>query len=194
MVSCLHRACPVLDTGNGVWIPCQARNDKLIGRKSMRADKFTIKSQEAIEKAQQLAQKKGNQQVDTAHLLYVLLVGDSTLREEGIALEIIKMLGVDISALKSEIETEIEKFPKVLGATPIGQLYITQPLKDVFDKAFAEAEHLKDDYVSVEHLLLGIIGTKNTAGQILKGFGVTADKILSAMREIRGTQRVTDPA
>jgi len=166
----------------------------------MRADKLTIKSQEAIEKAQQLAQKKGNQQVDAAHLLYVLLVGDSTLIEvgstrfrEGIALEIIKMLGVDVNTLKTDIEAEIEKFPKVLGPTPMGQLYITQTLKDVFDKAFEEAEHLRDDFVSVEHLLLGIIGTKSTAEEILKRFGVTADKILSAMREIRGTQRVTDP-
>jgi len=153
----------------------------------MRQDKFTIISQEAIENAQQIAQRKGNQQVDAAHLLYVLL-------EEGIALEIIKMMGIDEKALKAETDSEIERLPKILGATPIGQLYITQELKDVFDRAFAEAEHLKDDFVSLEHLLLGIIGTKNTAEKILKKFGVTDDKILSTMREIRGTQRVTDPA
>ncbi len=152
----------------------------------MRPDKFTVKSQEAIEKAQQFAQRKGNQQVDTVHLLYVLL-------EEGIALEIIKMLDVDIKALKTEIESEIEKLPKILGPTPVGQLYITQALKDVFDRAFKEAEHLKDDFVSVEHLLLGIIGVKGAAEKILEKSGVTTDKVLSAMREIRGTQRVTDP-
>src|SRR3990172_7492876 len=140
----------------------------------MRSDKFTIKSQEAIEKAQQLAQKKGNQQVDAVHLLSVLL-------EEGIALEIIKMMGVDEKAIGAETDAEIEKLPKVLGATPIVQLYITQELKDVFDRAFAEAEHLKDDFVSLEHLLMGIISTKNTAEKILKKFGVTADKILSTM-------------
>jgi ATP-dependent Clp protease ATP-binding subunit ClpB len=152
----------------------------------MRPDKFTIKSQEAIEKAQQLAQRKGNQQVDTVHLLFVLL-------EEGIAKEITKMLGTDIKAVKTEIESEIEKIPKILGSTPFGQLYITQTLKDVFDKAFAEAGHLKDDFVSVEHLLLGIIGVKGTAEKILEKSGVTTDKVLSAMRKIRGTQRVTDP-
>jgi len=152
----------------------------------MRPDKFTIKSQETIEKAQQLAQRKGNQQVDVEHLLFVLL-------EEGIALEIVKMLGVDVGALKREIESEIEKIPKVLGPTPVGQLYITQELKDVLDRAFVEAEHLKDDFVSVEHLLLGVINTKNKPEKILKRFGVTVDKVLSAMREIRGTQRVTDP-
>ena len=152
----------------------------------MRVDKFTMKSQEAIEKARQLAQQKGNQQVDAVHLLYALL-------DEGIALEIIKMLGVDVKVLKVETEAEIEKLPKVLGATPMDQLYITQTLKDIFERALREAEHLKDDYVSVEHLLLGIIGTKSTAENLIKKFGVTADKVLASMREIRGTQRVTDP-
>lgn len=153
----------------------------------MRADKFTIKSQEAIQKAQDLAQQKGNQQVDVEHLLHVLL-------EEGIALEIIKSLGADEKALIRELEEEIEKMPKVLGPSPVGQLYITQELKNVFEAAFKEMERLKDDYVSVEHLLLGIINTKNKAEKILKRSGITDDKILAAMREIRGSQRVTDPA
>ncbi len=152
----------------------------------MRADKFTIKSQEAIQKAQEFAQQKGNQQVETEHLLYILL-------EEGIVLEIIKTLGVDVTTLRKELESEIEKFPKVLGSSPVGQLYVTQELKNVFESAFREAEHLKDDYVSVEHLLLGIIKTKNRSEKILKKLGVTDDKVLTAMREIRGTQRVTDP-
>ncbi len=151
----------------------------------MRLDKFTLKSQEAVEKSQQLAQRKGNQQVDIEHLLSVLL-------GEGIALEIIKMLGADVNALKNEIGAEIDRLPKVLGPTPVGQLYITQPLKDALDKAFTEAEHLKDDYVSVEHLLLGIIRTKGRSGKILEKFGITVDKVLSTMRKIRGTQRVTD--
>lgn len=152
----------------------------------MRADKFTVKSQEAIQKAQEFAQQKGNQQVDIEHLLYILL-------DEGIALEIIKTLGVDVAGLRKELEAGLEKFPKVLGSSPMGQLYVTQELKDVFESAFREAEHLKDDYVSVEHLLLGIIKTKNRTEKILKKYGVSDDKILAAMREIRGAQRVTDP-
>jgi len=152
----------------------------------MRADKFTFKSQEAIQKAQQLAEKKGNQQVDVEHLLYILL-------EEGVALEIIKTLGANVNAIRRELESEIERIPKILGPTPVGQLYITQELKNVFEKAFEEAEHLRDDYVSVEHLLLGIINTKNKSEKILKRHGITVDKVLSAMREIRGAQRVTDP-
>ncbi|RJQ46947.1 MAG: ATP-dependent chaperone ClpB [Nitrospiraceae bacterium] len=152
----------------------------------MRQDKFTIKSQEAINKAQEFAQQNGNQQVDVEHLLHILL-------EEGITLEIIKSLGIDTARLRKDLEAEIEKFPKVLGASPVGQLYITQELKNVFESAFREAEHLKDDYVSVEHLLLGIIKTRNRSEKILKRLGITDDKVLAAMREIRGTQRVTDP-
>ncbi|MEN8262992.1 MAG: ATP-dependent chaperone ClpB [Nitrospirota bacterium] len=151
----------------------------------MRTDKFTVKSQEAIQKAQDFAQQRGHQQVDVEHLLHVLI-------EEGVALEIIKMIGPDIASLRKEVEAEIEKMPKVLGPSPVGQLYITQELKNVYEAAFKEAEHLKDDYVSVEHLLLGIIKTKNRSEKILKKLGVTADKVLTSMREIRGSQRVTD--
>jgi len=153
----------------------------------MRFDRFTIKSQEAVQKAQQLAEGRGNQQVDVAHLMHALL-------DEGIALEIIKSLGVDVATLRKDVEAEIERFPKVLGPTPMGQIYITQELKDVFERAFKEAEHLKDDYVSVEHLLLGILKRKNRIEAILKRHGITEDRVLSAMRQIRGTQRVTDPA
>jgi ATP-dependent Clp protease ATP-binding subunit ClpB len=151
----------------------------------MRTDKFTVKSQEAIQTAQDFAQQRGNQQVDVEHLLHVLL-------EEGIALEIIKKIGLDIALLRKEVEEEIEKIPKVLGASPVGQLYITQELKNVYEAAFKEAEHLKDDYVSVEHLLLGIIKTKNRAEKVLKKLGASSDKVLASMREIRGSQRVTD--
>jgi ATP-dependent Clp protease ATP-binding subunit ClpB len=152
----------------------------------MRSDKFTLKSQEAIQKAQELAQSRGNQQVDVEHLLFVLL-------EEGIALEIIKTLGIDTVSLRKEIEAVLEKVPKVLGPSPVGQLYVTQELKNVFEAALKEAEHLKDDYVSVEHLLLGIIKTKNRTEKILKKLGITNDKVLASMRDIRGSQRVTDP-
>jgi ATP-dependent Clp protease ATP-binding subunit ClpB len=153
----------------------------------MRSDKFTIKSQEAIQQAQEFAQQRGNQQVDVEHLLHVLL-------EEGIALEIIKSLGIDTVMLKKELEAVIDKMPKVLGPSPVGQLYVTQELKDVFEAAFREAEHLKDDYVSIEHLLLGILKTKSRVEKIMKGLGATYEQVLAAMREIRGSQRVTDPS
>jgi len=154
----------------------------------MRMDKLTIKSQETIQEAQRLAERKGNQELRPEHLLWALLE-DS----EGIASQIIKRLGVDIKLLQRDVETEIEKFPKILGATPVGQIYISQRLKDVFERAFKEAEHLTDEYVSVEHLLLALISIGGMESDILKRYGVTTDKAMSAMREIRGVQRVTDP-
>ncbi|MBI4825021.1 MAG: ATP-dependent chaperone ClpB [Nitrospirae bacterium] len=153
----------------------------------MRFDKFTVKSQEAVQKAQQYAEGKGNQQVDVEHLLYVLL-------DEGIAFELIKLLGVDVNALRKDVEAEIERFPKVLGSTPMGQLYVTQELKDIFERALKEAEHLKDDYVSVEHLLLAVIKSKGRTEKLFTRYGITEAGILEKMRDIRGTQRVTDPA
>ncbi|MCL5978684.1 MAG: ATP-dependent chaperone ClpB [Nitrospirae bacterium] len=154
----------------------------------MRLDKLTVKSQEALQEAQRIAENKGNQQLETEHLLYALLED-----EEGIAYQILKRLGVDISALKADIDKEIEKFPKVSGATPLGQVYIAPRLKTVLEKAYDESVHLTDEFISVEHLLLAIINTYGPSADILKKHGVSADNALSAMREIRGVHRVTDP-
>ncbi|MEK7742533.1 MAG: Clp protease N-terminal domain-containing protein, partial [Nitrospirota bacterium] len=154
----------------------------------MRMDKLTIKSQEAVQEAQRLAERKGNQELQPEHLLFALLDD-----KEGIASQILTRLGVDSNALQRDVEEEIEKFPKVLGATPAGQIYISQRLKNAIEGAFKEAEHLTDEYVSVEHLLLSLISAGGPCSELLKRYGVTADKAMSAMREIRGAQRVTDP-
>lgn len=154
----------------------------------MRIDKFTIKSQEAVQEAQRLAEKKGNQELQPEHLLGALLSD-----EEGIALQILERIGLDTAALKKDVEGEIEKFPKVSGATPLGQIYISQSLKDVFERALVEAEHLQDEYVSVEHLLVALLRKGGPAAGLLGRYGVTVDGLLSAMQEIRGAQRVTDP-
>ncbi len=154
----------------------------------MRFDKLTIKSQEAFQEAQALAEKKGNQQVDVEHLLYALLSDD-----EGTVVQILKRIGIDYNSLRKDIEDEIERFPKVTGSTPALQIYITQRLKDVFDRALSEAEHLKDEYISTEHILIGAIDDKGNAGRLLRQYAITKDNILSALRDIRGGQRVTDP-
>jgi len=154
----------------------------------MRMDKLTIKSQEAIQEAQRLAERKGNQELQPEHLLHALLE-DS----EGIASQILKRIGADTKLLQKDVEAEIEKFPKVLGATPVGQIYISQRLKDAIERAFKEAEHLTDEYVSIEHLLLALVSVGGYCSELFKRYGVTSDKALSAMREIRGAQRVTDP-
>jgi ATP-dependent Clp protease ATP-binding subunit ClpB len=154
----------------------------------MRLDRLTVKSQEAIQEAQRLAENKGNQQVDVEHLLYALLED-----EEGIPFQMLKRIGVDTNSLKADINKEIDKFPKVSGATPIGQLYISPALKEVLEKAFEEATHLTDEYISVEHLLIAICKSGGLSSEILNRHGVSCDAALSAMREIRGVHRVTDP-
>ncbi len=150
-------------------------------------ENFTIKSQEAIQGAQRLAENKGHQQIDAEHLLWSLLHDD-----EGVAVQIIKRIGVDVKLLKKDIEAVLDRMPKVIGATPVGQIYITQKLKDVLEAGRKEAEHLKDEYVSVEHLLMGILHVDCPSSDILKRYGVDQGKLLAAMRDIRGTQRVTD--
>lgn len=151
-------------------------------------DNLTIKSQEAIQLAQKLAERKGNQQIDAEHLLWALLDD-----EEGVAVQILKKIGINTRELQKDVEAVIEKFPKVIGATPIGQLYVSPRFKEVIEHAEKEAKHLKDEYISVEHLLTALTTVGGSCSDLLKRYGVTPDKILAAMREIRGAQRVTDP-
>jgi len=151
-------------------------------------DKFTLRSQEAIQTAQRLAERKGNQQLDAEHLLWALLEGN-----EGVACQILKELGINTKTLQQDVEEAIEKFPKVMGATPLGQIYVSSRLKEVFEIATREAEHLKDEYVSVEHLFLALLSISGPCADLLKRYGATNERVLSAMTEIRGGQRVTDP-
>lgn len=155
----------------------------------MRFDKLTLKSQEAVQEAQSLASKNNNQQIECSHLLLALLAD-----ADGIASQIIKRAGaVNIQTVKSELSKLVDRLPKVSGSGALGQVYISSELKEAFDKAFEEANRLSDEYVSVEHLLLGIVGTKNSTTTLLKNLGCTYDKVLTAMQEIRGSHRVTDP-
>lgn len=151
----------------------------------MRFDKFTIKAQEAIQTANEIAEKRGNQELQPEHLLLALL--DQT---EGVVAPVLQKIGVAPSDLKSSIEKETNKLPKIEGV--MGQSYISPRLKTILDSAVKEAERLKDEYVSTEHLLLAIIDDKTLAG-LFSGLGLTKDKIYAALAEVRGSQRVTDP-
>jgi ATP-dependent Clp protease ATP-binding subunit ClpB len=151
-------------------------------------DKFTIKSQEAIQNAQRLAEQKGHQQIDVEHLFWVILDD-----KEGVATQLLRRIGIDTGALQKDVGKVLDNLPKVISATPVGQVYITPRLKDILERATREAEHLKDEYVSVEHLLLAIRSAGGAASDLLQKYGADASKILTAMKEIRGTQRVTDP-
>ena len=154
----------------------------------MRFDKFTLKTQEAIQNAQSLAEKSGHQQVDTLHLLVAMLAQD-----EGAVVPTLQKLGADVPALKAGALTELDKLPKVSGAAA-GQLYVSPYLKTALDKAWDEAGRLKDEYVSTEHLLIALADAHDTpTGALLAGAGVTRDRVLEALKSIRGSQRVTDP-
>lgn len=154
----------------------------------MRLDKLTVKSQEALQEAQALSQRKGNQELNIEHLLVALLQDD-----EGVPYQILKRLGVDIGGLLRELDQEIDTFPKISGAQPIGQLYMSARLRNVLEKAYDEATHLSDEYISTEHLLIAIFSDGGAATKLLQKSGVTRDSVLAAMKDIRGSQRVTDP-
>ena len=154
----------------------------------MRMDKLTIKSQEALQEAQGLAGRKGNQQVEVEHLLSSILSD-----EEGIGPQLLDRVGANIVAIRTDLEKEIEKFAKVTGATPMGQLYMSPRLKDVLEKAFDEAQHLTDEFISVEHILIAVFSDNGPATDVMKRHGTTRDNLMEAMREIRGAHRVTDP-
>jgi len=151
----------------------------------MRFDKFTIKSQEVIQEAQQLAATKGHQQVDTLHLLACLLK-----QQQGVVVPIIKKLGANKDEILDKTLSAIESLPQVSGAQ---EQYINNELSDIFNKALVEADRLKDEYVSTEHLLIALVDNKqNTAGRILFEAGVNKDEIFAALKDIRGSQRITD--
>jgi len=154
----------------------------------MRFDRLTIKGQEAIQEAQKIAESRGNQELRPEHLLLALLED-----EEGIVVKILEMAGSNIGVLKDEVSKVIDRFPKVSGSVLFGQIYISASLRAVFERAEKEAEHLSDEYISVEHLLLGLLYEGAEAVDILKRHGISPEKVLSSMRQIRGTQRVTDP-
>ncbi len=153
----------------------------------IRFDKLTIKSQEAVQSAQRIAEQKGNQQIEVEHLLVALID-----QEEGVVNPILKKLGADPSGIRKELERELDRLPKVSGPGAIAQVYITQRLNDIFEKAMKEAERLKDEYTSTEHLLIAIADGDGPSRDILKRSGVTKDRIFAVLRDIRGTQRVTD--
>jgi len=152
----------------------------------MRFDKFTIKSQEALQQAETIAEKRGHQELQPEHLLMALLE-----QPEGIIIPLFQKIGINISQLTQRIQDELNKFPRIDGL--IGQIYISRRLKTVLESAVTEAERLKDDYISTEHILLGILDDKqgNLVG-ILNELGISKDRIYSALTEIRGSQRVTD--
>ncbi len=155
----------------------------------MDLNKFTQKSQQAISEAQSVAVRQGQQQVDAEHLLHALLT-----QEQGLVPRILDKAGCNSQSYLAELERGLDRLPKVSGpgATP-GQVYVTPRLNEILVKAQDLARHLKDEYVSVEHLFLAFCDEppSTLAGRINKALGIDKDRILAALTEIRGGQRVT---
>src|SRR2546423_8988939 len=152
----------------------------------IRWDKFTLKAQEAVQRANELASEHGNPELQPLHLLAAL-----SEDKEGIVPPVLEKIGIGPQAVLSEIYKELEKLPKVSGAS--AQAGLSQAANQLLDRAFKEADGFKDEYVSTEHLLLAVTQLKQDAAQqILARHGATHDAILKALTAVRGSQRITD--
>jgi ATP-dependent Clp protease ATP-binding subunit ClpB len=151
----------------------------------MNINKYTEKAQEAIVTAQQLAEREGHPEVLPEHLLLTLLE-----QKEGVVPEIVRKMNPDPAALGTAVRTELNRLPRAHGGTQVG---LSPRLRQVFTAAEQEAERLKDDYVSTEHLFIAIAGEggRSAASRLLQQRGITKDTILQAMASVRGSQRVT---
>jgi ATP-dependent Clp protease ATP-binding subunit ClpB len=155
----------------------------------MDANRLTQKSQEALHEAQTRALRFGHVEVDGEHLLLALLD-----QADGLAPRLVSQAGADPDAVRAALEAELARRPRVSGSgTEPGQVFVTQRLSRLLDTADREARRLKDEYVSVEHLLLALVeeGSATAGGRALKDHGLTRDRLLQALTGVRGNQRVT---
>jgi len=152
----------------------------------LRPERFTEQAQEILAASQELVRRYRHNQWDVEHILLALLE-----QEKGITGDILQLLGVDIEAVKQRVEATLESFPKV--AYEAGQIYATPRISALLENADREADRLKDEFVSTEHLLIAIAGeTRGEAAAILAESGVNQEKIYQALQKIRGGHRVTD--
>ncbi len=151
---------------------------------SFRLDKFTIKAQEAVQRAQSLAQEKGHPEIDSLHLLAALMQ-----ESDGIVLPILQKIGVHRAQLEKTLQAELARYPRVSGQAAPG---LGKELVEVLQTAQREADTLKDEFVSTEHLLLALTKVASKAKNLLQVNGVREQDILAAMKDVRGSARVTD--
>src|SRR3984957_4861625 len=152
---------------------------------AIRWDKLTVKAQEAVQRATDLASEHGNPEILPAHML-AALVED----KEGIVIPVLEKIGIGPQAILHDTYQEIDRLPKVSGGA---QSTMSQALNQLLEQAFKEASNFKDEYVSTEHLLLAATkGKRDAAQEILARHGASYDAILKALTSIRGSQKVTD--
>jgi ATP-dependent Clp protease ATP-binding subunit ClpB len=154
----------------------------------MDINRLTQKSQEAVHDAQTKAMRYGHTEIDVEHLLLALLE-----QSDGLIPRLLERMDVDVQALHADVEKALESRPRVSGSGATGEARVSRALSALLDDADKEAQRLKDEYVSVEHLLLAMInsGSRTAAGRLLKERGVTADRFLEVLTQVRGAQRVT---
>jgi ATP-dependent Clp protease ATP-binding subunit ClpB len=155
----------------------------------MDMNRLTQRSQKALQQAQEIATRLGHQQVDGEHLP-LALISDP----DGLAPRLLELAGADVDALAADLDADLDLRPKVSGTgQAAGQIYVSQRLKRLLDAAEREARRLKDEYVSIEHLLLGLVeeGGTTGAGRLLAKHAATRDAVLGALTQVRGNQRVT---
>ncbi|MDZ7773243.1 MAG: ATP-dependent chaperone ClpB [Balneolaceae bacterium] len=153
----------------------------------MNLNKLTLKAQEAVQSALEIASGNNHQAVDPAHILLALL-SDS----ENVVNTILNKIGVRIPQLRKELEQRIDKLPVVKGASVSGQ-YLSNDSKELFDAAQKQADEMGDEYISSEHILIGIVETKGETGSLLKQHGAGKKAIMKVLEDVRGSQKVDDP-
>ncbi|HWD39962.1 MAG TPA: ATP-dependent chaperone ClpB [Fimbriimonas sp.] len=153
----------------------------------MRFEKLTIRAQEAFQEAHALAERFQHSNIEVEHLLLAMLQ-----HGESVSKPLIQKIGADPGYIEAQVEQELERAPKVQGASTYGGTISTR-LQQVFNAAFKVADKMQDEYVSTEHLLLALAEENGAAGKILRSAGVTKDALETAIKELRGGRRVTDP-
>ena len=150
----------------------------------MRLDKFTLRGQEAIQSGIELAERNQNQQVEPEHVLFAMLE-----QSEGILRPVLGKLGANVQVVLNDLQAALARFPRVQG----GQQYFSPRLSQIFTAAQKQADQMKDEYVSTEHLLVAIVDEKDgEAGKILRQHGVNHDDLLKVIEQMRGGVRITD--
>ena len=155
----------------------------------MRFDRFTERAQDAAQRAAEIIQRYGHNQIDTEHILLALIE-----QPQGVITQILEHLKIDIESLTDRIDQQLRASPKAnIYGGGAGQIFITPRVKRVVDMANEEANRLDDEFISTEHIFLAILSERNTAiSRLLNEEGITKERVQDAVKEIRGGQRVTD--
>jgi ATP-dependent Clp protease ATP-binding subunit ClpC len=155
----------------------------------MRFDRFTERAQDAAARAYEIVQRYRHTQVDTEHLFLALLE-----QNEGAVPQLLEDLNIDINAIRDRVANELESSPKVaVYGGGVGQIYYTPRIRTILELAQGEANRLKDEYISTEHIFLAILSERNTpTARIMQEFGITRERVLDGIKGLRGGQRVTD--